>query len=64
MRLIIELRLRKQLKREIKSAVIQKVRLGFLVLPASIDEDSLGVGVQVPLIGEEEQSGVAAVEGF
>ncbi len=34
------------------------------MLPASIDEDCLGVGVQVPLIGEEEQSGVAAMEGF
>ncbi len=53
-----------QLKREIKSAVIQRlVELGFLELPARVEEDSLGVGVQVPLIGEEEQSGVAAVEG-
>ncbi len=53
-----------QLKREIKSAVIQRlVELGFLVLPARVEEDSLGIGVQVPLIGEEEQSGVAAVEG-
>ncbi len=54
-----------QLKREIKSAVIQRlVESGVLVLPTRVEEDSLGADVQVPLAGEEEQSGVAVVEGF
>ncbi len=53
-----------QLKREIKSAVIQRlVETKVLVLPARVEEESLGANVQVPLLGEEERSGDAVVEG-
>lgn len=52
-----------QLKREIKSAVMQRlVESSVLVLPARVEGDSLGADIQVPLLGEEEQSGDAMVE--
>ncbi len=53
-----------QLKREIKSAVIQRlVETKDMVLPARVKEESLGANVQVPLLGEEERSGDVVVEG-
>ncbi len=48
-----------QLKREIKSAVIQRlVEIKVLVLPVRVEEEALRADVQVPLVGEEEQSGM------